>query len=234
LVLGLLAEITALRERVDEHDRLLKRDSTNSSLAPSNDPPLTRQQRRARERERAKQQGRKQRGAQPGHEGKSREMVAPERVDDHVEHVPVTCGCGHRFTGSEEHVGDPVLRQKWELPEVVALVIEHRLHRLVCPGCGTAVLAEGDGISASAFGPRLEAHVAVMSGVYRLSRRQIVELLCEMFGTTVSVGAVNATIMRMSAMLSDPWSAKLRRCMRMRRRGGCGKRRTGCGSLRRR
>jgi hypothetical protein len=66
LVLGLLAEITALRERVDEHDRLLKRDSTNSSLAPSNDPPLTRQQRRARERERAKQQGRKQRGGQPG------------------------------------------------------------------------------------------------------------------------------------------------------------------------
>jgi Family of unknown function (DUF6444) len=49
LVLGLLAEITALRERVDEHDRLLKRDSTNSSLAPSNDPPLTRQQRRASE-----------------------------------------------------------------------------------------------------------------------------------------------------------------------------------------
>lgn len=205
LVLGLLAEITALRERVDEHDRLLKRDSTNSSLAPSKDSPLTRQQRRARERERAKQQGRKQRGGQPGHEGKTREMVAAGRLDDHVDHVPVWCGCGHRFTGSEEHVGDPVLRQKWELPEVVPLVIEHRLHRLVCPGCGTAMLAEGDGISASAFGPRLEAHVAVMAGVYRLSRRQIVELLYEMFGTTVSVGAVNATIMRVSAILADPW-----------------------------
>ena len=128
LVLGLLAEITALRARVDEHDRLLKRDSTNSSLAPSNDPPLTRQQRRARERERAKQQGRKQRGGQPGHEGKTRELAAPGRVDDHVEHVPVRCGCGHRFDGSEERVGDPVLRQKWELPEVVSLVIEHRLH----------------------------------------------------------------------------------------------------------
>lgn len=66
LVLGLLAEITALRERVDEHDRLLKQDSMNSSKAPSNDPPLTRQQRRARERERAKQQGRRQRGAPAG------------------------------------------------------------------------------------------------------------------------------------------------------------------------
>jgi transposase len=205
LVLGLLAEISALRERVDEHDRLLKRDSTNSSLAPSNDPPLTRQQRRVRERERAKQQGRKQRGGQPGHEGKSRELAAPERVDDHVEHVPVSCGCGHRFDGSEDSVGDPVLRQKWELPEVVALVIEHRLHRLLCPACGSAVLAEGDGISASAFGPRLEAHVAVMAGVYRLSRRQIVELLGEMFGCAISVGAVDATIMRVSAMLADPW-----------------------------
>ena len=205
LVLGLLAEIALLRERVDEHDRLLKQDSTNSSKAPSNDPLLTRQQRRARERERAKQQGRKQRGGQPGHEGKSREMVAPERVDDHFDHAPVACGCGHRFDGSEEQVADPVLRQKWELPEIVPLVIEHRLHRLLCPECGTAVLADSEGISGSAFGPRLEAHVAVMAGVYRLSRRQIVELLGEMFGCSISVGAVNATIMRMSAVLADPW-----------------------------
>ena len=77
-----------MRERVDEHERLLKEDSRNSSRAPSNDPPLTRQQRRPRERERAKQQGRKKRGGQPGHEGKSRELAAPERVDDHVEDVP--------------------------------------------------------------------------------------------------------------------------------------------------
>ena len=171
LVLGLLAEITALRERVDEHDRLLKRDSTNRSLALSNDPPLTRQQRRARERERAKQEGRKKRGEQPGHEGKTRELATPEGVDDHVDHVPVSCGCGRRFDGSEERVGVPVFRQKCELPEVVPLVIEDSLHRLLCPERGTAVLAEGDGVSASVFGPRLEAHLAVMAGLYRLSRR---------------------------------------------------------------
>ena len=98
-----------------------------------------------------------------------------------------------------------MLRQKWELPEVVPLVTEHRLHRLLCPACGSAVLAEGDGISSSPFGPRLEAHIAVMAGVYRLSRRQIVELLDEMFGCRVSVGGVNATIMRISAVLADPW-----------------------------
>ena len=76
---------------------------------------------------------------------------------------------------------------------------------LLCPGCGSAVLADGEGISGSAFGPRLEAHVAVLAGVYRLSRRQIVELLGETFGLTISVGAVDATIMRISRVLADPW-----------------------------
>ena len=136
LVLGLLAEITALRERVDEIERLLKQDSRNSSKAAPNDPPMTRQQRREEARRRAKESLRKQRGGQPGHEGKARELAAPERVDQVVEHVPVVCGCGHRFDGSERLLGDPVVRQNWELPEVVALVIEHRLHRLLCPGCG--------------------------------------------------------------------------------------------------
>ncbi len=98
VVLGLLAEVAALRERVDEHERRLKRDSTNSSLPPSRDPPLTRQQRRALARERAKASLRKP-GGQPGHEGKSREIVSFERVDERVEHLPQECGCGHRCSG---------------------------------------------------------------------------------------------------------------------------------------
>ena len=53
--------------------------------------------------------------------------------------------------------------------------------------------------------PTLTAETVTILRVYRLSSRQIVELLGEMFGTTVSVGAVNATIMRMSAVLADPW-----------------------------
>ena len=66
---------------------------------------------------------------------------ATGRVDEFVEHVPVQCGCGYRFDGSEERLGDPVRRQKWELPLVVPLVFEHRLHRVVCPGCGKAAVA---------------------------------------------------------------------------------------------
>ena len=96
----LLAGIAALRERVDEHEWLLRRDSRNSSLPPSRDPPLTRQQRRSLARKRAKESLRKQ-GTQPGHEGKTHEMAAPERVDERRHLLPERCGCGHLFDGSE-------------------------------------------------------------------------------------------------------------------------------------
>jgi len=213
LVLGLLAEIAALRERVDEHERLLKRDSTNSSLPPSRDSPLTRQQRRALARERAKASLRKP-GGQPGHEGKKRETAAPERVDERFAHLPGRCDCGHRFDGSEERLGDPVAHQKWELPPIRPRVTEHQLWRLSCPCCGKGSLARlPDGVSGSAFGPRLEAHIAMLAGVYRLPRRQVADVVREIFGCPISLGAVDAAIMRMSCVLADPW-AELRDAVR--------------------
>ena len=99
------------------------------------------------------------------------------------------------------------MHHKWELPVIAADVIEHRLWRLACPGCGKGTLAGlPDGASASALGPRLEAHIAVLAGAYRLSRRQIAEIVTHVFGCPISVGAVDAAIMRMSAALHDPWS----------------------------
>jgi transposase len=207
LVLALLAEVAALRERVEEHERLLNRDSRNSSLPPSHDPPLTRQQRRALARAKAKASLRKQ-GGQPGHEGKTRELAAPERVDRRFDYTPAACGCGHRFGGDEERLERPLAHQVWELPPIRPEVVEHRRWRLVCPGCGRARLAElPDGVTAGAFGPRLQAHVAALAGVFRLSRRQIAELVAQVFGCPISVGGVDAVIGRMSCVLADPWAA---------------------------
>jgi transposase len=50
----LRVEIAALRERIEELERRLSQDSRNSSRPPSSDPPMTRQQRRALAREKAK------------------------------------------------------------------------------------------------------------------------------------------------------------------------------------
>ncbi|MCA1701634.1 MAG: IS66 family transposase, partial [Actinobacteria bacterium] len=114
---------------------------------------------------------------------------------------------GHLFDGAEQRVGEAVVHHKWELPVIAPDVLEHRLWRLACPVCGKGALAAlPDGVSASALGPRLEAHIAVLAGVYRLSRRQIADIVTYVFGCPISVGAVDAAIMRMSAALHDPWT----------------------------
>jgi len=40
-----------------------------------------------------------------------------------------------------------------------------------------------------------------LAGVYRLSRRQVRDVIGEMFGIPISLGAVDAVIMRMSQVL---------------------------------
>jgi transposase len=210
LVAELRAENAALRERIEELARRLNRDSSNSSLPPSRDQPLSRAERRRRAREKAKElakrQGQRKPGGQPGHEGKTREMAPVERVDRFFSHLPEACGCGHRFDGTEERAGDPVILQKWELPPIRPLIFQHERLRLYCPCCGKPRLAElPEGVSESAFGPRIEAHIATFAGVYRLSRRQIASVVSEALGIPISVGAVDAVIMRMSEVLKDPW-----------------------------
>src|SRR5207245_5425774 len=73
-----------LEARVAELERRLNRSSRNSSLPPSQDPPS------APPRPGGKGSGRG-RGGQPGHEGKHRRLVPPERVDEVVEHWPERC-----------------------------------------------------------------------------------------------------------------------------------------------
>jgi hypothetical protein len=88
------AQLTALAERVEELEQQLKRDSRNSSLPPSHDPPWLGKRGRSRET------GRKQ-GGQPGHPGHGRALFSSERLTDVVDHWPERCACGDVF-GEEE------------------------------------------------------------------------------------------------------------------------------------
>lgn len=208
LIDALQARVAEQAVVIEELERRVSRNSRNSSSPPSSDPPLTRAERRRWAREKLKQMSKQQRkpGGQPGHEGKHRAMAPAEQVDRRSEHLPRVCGCGHRFTGSEERVGDPVSHQQWELPPIRPLIFQYDLLRLRCPCCRGPRLAElPAGVSWSPFAPRLQAHIGVLAGVYRLSRRQVRAVVSEMFGIPISTGAVDAAIMRMSVILKDPW-----------------------------
>lgn len=96
-ILALEARYARLEARVEKLEEQLRRSSRNSSLPPSQDPPS------APSRPRGPGSGRA-RGGQPGHEGTSRPLLPPERVDEVLEHWPERCrACAHVF-GEEERV----------------------------------------------------------------------------------------------------------------------------------
>jgi transposase len=157
------AQLVALAERVEELEQQPKRDSRNSSLPPSHDPPWL------GKRGRSRGTGRKA-GAQPGHPGHGRSLFPIERVTDVVDHWPERCSCGHVFGEEErEPAGVPARHQVPELPPLAVEISEHRLQRLRCPYCGRTVRAElPTGVSRGCFGPKLEAAIAALTVRNRL------------------------------------------------------------------
>jgi transposase len=61
-----------------------------------------------------------------------------------------------------------------------------------------------DGVSKRAFGPRLQALIAVLSGAYRLSKRNIEQLLADCFGVELALGSISALERATSEALQEP------------------------------
>jgi transposase len=205
-VAELSARIAKQDERLAELERRLNRNSRNSSLPPSLDPPA------APERRRAAPSGR-ERGAQPGHPGRGRHLAPLEAVDELVEHWPSRCRCGHLFgTAERQALGEPARHQVVELPAIAVLVSEHRLQRLRCPECGAVTRAELPAdVPRGAFGPRFQAAVATLAVRNRVSRRDTVELVAELFGAPISAGSVEAIVQGVATALEEPYEDLLSR-----------------------
>jgi transposase len=204
-VQALTVRVARQEERIAQLERKTKRSSRNSSQPPSQDPPGS----PARGKDPS---GRKQ-GAQPGHEGKGRPLLPAWAVDEVVDHWPAGCGCGHVFSDAElVAAGDPARHQVEELPPVHVIVSEHRCQRVRCPDCGARPRGElPGGVAASAFGPRFHAAVAVLSTRNRISRRDVVELCEQLFGSRISSGTVDAILARVADALEDPYEDLLDR-----------------------
>ena len=82
------------------------------------------------------------------------------------------------------------------IPPIQAEVIEHRLHRLLCPCCSTSTCAElPQGVETSHYGPRLIS---------------LVGLLGRLLGVSISAGAIVAIRARLAACLPEAMEDALR------------------------
>ncbi|WP_158218637.1 IS66 family transposase [Synechococcus sp. 1G10] len=191
---ALATELASLRERIG-------RTSRNSSKPPSSDGPGFKPP------ERRKGSDRK-RGGQQGHPGAGPELLPIERVDEVVEHHPAACRrCGQLLQGEDP---EPLRHQVIEIPPITPLVIEHRLHRLVCPCCSTSTCAALPAdVEASRYGPRLSALVGLLGSAFPLSFSKTQALLDQLLGVEISRGAIAAIRRRLSAALELPMAEAL-------------------------
>ncbi|MGP0053788.1 MAG: hypothetical protein ACLPZR_33810 [Solirubrobacteraceae bacterium] len=74
-------------------------------------------------------------------------------------------------------------RQVEESPQISTIVIEHQCPRTCCPDRGWRERAGmPEEVAGSAFGPRLQAAIAVLSARNRISRRAAAELARQLYG----------------------------------------------------
>ena len=196
-------EIAALKQKVEELTHLvlllkerLDRSSGNSSKPPSSDSPGQRAERRGKGATGGK------RGGQPGHSGSKRGLLPPTQVSEFKPLFPRKC---ENCLSPLPETSDAVQRyQTVDLPVLKAHVIEWVRHRVACPSCRHKTWASIASIPATPFGPRVEAVVGLVTGVYHLSRRVAVSLMSDILGIDISLGAVSAVEERVSEATKLP------------------------------
>jgi transposase len=202
LVLMLMQYIQQLTQRIADLEARLNQHSGNSSTPPSSDPPS------APPKPPRTPRG-KRRGGQPGHPGQHRPLLPPEQVDEIVTHAPSSCPhCTADLPTDLPDAAPAQRHQVTEVPPIQPHVTEHRLRAVCCPHCQRQVRASlPDEVPSSAFGPRLTALTALLHGRYRLSDREVVEVLADVVGVEMSLGSVVTCCDRVSTALEPVYDA---------------------------
>jgi hypothetical protein len=175
---ALVQDLRAINER-------LGANSTNSSTPPSQDRLAG-----TAEKERRRKPSGKKRGAQPGHIQNTRKVVPESEVDQIERHFPDTrCHCGGEIVIDT----DPKDRhQIFDLPQTTYTVTEHQRFGGTCPCCNRSVVAKLPKQTPSGqMGPGLIAWIALLSGHFRMSTRNIQTFLEMQWGLQFSTGAIS-------------------------------------------
>lgn len=185
-----------LKRRLSELGSLVGKDSHNSSLPPSSDPPGVRRTRSLR-----RPTGRKA-GGQAGHRGSTR-PPAP-RPDEVLTHAPAQCGgCGVALDEAEATRVER--RQLIEIPPTRPVVIEHRAETRRCAACGAQTKAPFPAhvTAPVCYGPGLRARAAYLTKYQLLPVARTSEALSDLFGCQVSPGTVHRMTGECAQALSD-------------------------------
>lgn len=186
-----------LREKEEKKNT----NSKNSSLPPSKDQSSKNKSNVRRTEQRKKNS--KKHGGQPGHQKHERRLLPESEVDKVIRCSPAnSCDCGGNIindtTISRRH-------QQYEFPVIKPFVTEYQLYGGQCDCCHKIHRAKLPvGISWSMLGPRATAMTAHLSGTYRISKQNIVNMYEDIFNFSISIGMVCKAERTVSKSLENP------------------------------
>lgn len=183
-----------LQRRITELEAVsVARDSHNSSLPPTLDPPAARAANAIRRTRSLRRPSGKLPGAQAGHPGHTRPRV--ERPDQVVTHAPSLCrGCGASLAGGS--IVRCESRQLIDLPPVRPWVVEHHALTKRCRSCdGVTKGRFPQGVKAAVqYGRGVRARAVYLVNYQLLPYRRACELLADFFACPISPGSVRRII----------------------------------------
>ncbi len=197
----LRTQLQAALDRIKELEAKVNQSSSNSSKPPSSDPPWWKTRPKKPREEKVK----RKRGGQKGHEGHRRELLPPEEIRHTTDVHPHACRC----CGSERLIDEgsqPLRHQVTDLPPVTPFTDEWRQHLGLCLDCGSTTRAELPAdVPRSNFGPVITALVGLLTGVYKVGKRGVQQLLSDVFNVVMSLGAVSNCEAQVSEALAQPF-----------------------------
>jgi len=184
---SLRTEVERLAASVAELEARLGLSSKNSSLAPSQDSPKSRAERRAEARAQQKESSRR-RGKQPGAPGAN--LPRRDEPDEVALHEPEQCSsCGEDL--STAPIEGVEARQVFDTPDPVLVCVEHRVVKRRC-SCGTlsAGVFPAEATAPTSYGPNVRAASLYLLHGQHLSVERTTEAISQMLGAKVSTGFV--------------------------------------------
>ncbi|MCA6540688.1 MAG: transposase [Pseudanabaena sp. M037S2SP2A07QC] len=179
----LLEERKEIKQRIEELEEKLNKNSKNSSITPSQNGFGLKADKEGKAKKKPLKVTVKRAKVE-------RKLYAVEECEIIQEEKPSNCSkCGYELKAEDLQ---PHRHQIVELPILKPQVTEYRLHTLECEHCGEKSRAKlPTGVSEKSYGARLTALVGILSVQARQSHRQTQGLLREVFGIEISRGTIN-------------------------------------------
>lgn len=177
-------EIARLQTKLEQLERRLSENSSNSNKPPSSDSPADRAA-----RPKDKPSGRR-RGGQPGHKGHKRSFLPASHVRSTTHCFPDACRrCGEDLPKRRDP--DPVRHQVVDIPKIEPVADDYWLHRVTCTCGETTCGTLPTGVPRGMLGAQVLALIAVLTADGHMSRRKVQGLLSAVFGLEVSLGTIS-------------------------------------------